>query len=493
MKIQLIRKNWDSIECDALIVPLFEDEGFDEGLPKELDGRLGGLLSEMRRTEEWKGKAGEWTILYRPDELPVQRLLLLGAGKREEYRPDLIRRLLTLAVRRLKGYNFKRIAVFRRSQGDLLRSAQAAVEGVVLATYDPGEYKTVDRAKSFVEEILFATSEAIDTDRVEEVMRRALILGEATNLARQLVNEPGNRINPSRFAEKAREIAEKTALQVKILGEPEMEKLGMNAVLAVARGSDEPARFVVLQHRGAGDDQPPAVFIGKGVTFDSGGLSLKPPQSMEDMKADKAGACAVLAALQAIARLQLVRNVVGIIPLVENLPSGRAQRPGDVIHSMSGRTIEVINTDAEGRLIMADALTYAAAFKPEFIIDIATLTGACVVALGHVRAGLFSNNDTLCSRLLQAAERAGERLWRLPLDSDYRKEIESDIADIKNVGGRWGGAITAAKFLEEFTGGIPWCHIDMAGVDMYTDKDELKGPTGFGVRTLVELLLSDPA
>jgi leucyl aminopeptidase len=232
------------------------------------------------------------------------------------------------------------------------------------------------------------------------------------------------------------------------------------------------------------------VFIGKGVTFDSGGVSLKPAQSMEEMKADKAGACAVLAAIQAVAQLQVPRNVVALLPVVENLPGGKAQRPGDVIRSMSGKTIEVVNTDAEGRLILADALCYAREeFDPAGIVDIATLTGACVVALGRVRAGLFSNNDAWCERLLQAANRCGEKLWRLPLDSEYRKEIESQIADVKNVGNRWGGAITAAKFLQEFVGETPWCHIDIAGVDLFHENQVLEGPTGFGVFTLTQLAL----
>jgi leucyl aminopeptidase len=258
----------------------------------------------------------------------------------------------------------------------------------------------------------------------------------------------------------------------------------------VARGSDEPARFIVLKHLGAPEiEGRAAVFIGKGVTFDSGGISLKPAQSMEEMKADKAGACAVLATMQAVAQLQVKRNVIGIIPAVENLPSGRAQRPGDVIRSMSGKTIEVINTDAEGRLILADAIHYAKQYQPEYIVDIATLTGACVVALGHVRAGLFCNDEELYERLLRAAEISGERFWRLPLDSEYRKEIESQIADIRNVGSRWGGAVTAAKFLQEFVDNVPWCHIDMAGVDVYQENQEGKGPTGFGVRTFVHMVL----
>ena len=325
-------------------------------------------------------------------------------------------------------------------------------------------------------------------ERLEEAVRRGQILGEATNLARSLVNQPGNQINPSRLAERSRVVAEKVGLEVEVLGEPEMQEMGMETLLAVAKGSDEPARFIILKHlKDPKSDAPPIVFVGKGVTFDSGGLSLKSAGSMKDMKADKAGACAVLAAMQAIARLQIERNVVGLIPAVENMVSGRAQRPGDVIRSMGGKTVEIVNTDAEGRLILADALCYASELGPEYVVDIATLTGACIIALGSVRAGLFSNNDELCEKLQRAGDRAGERFWRLPLDDEYRKDLESGIADVKNSGSRSAGAISAAKFLQEFVGELSWCHIDMAGVDLYEDSAEGTGATGFGARTLVEL------
>jgi leucyl aminopeptidase len=492
MKIRVVTGTWDSTECDALFVPLFEDEGLEQELPSKVNEKLRGLLKELRETEEWTGKSGQMTVVHRPSGWKAARLVLLGAGKQAEYDSRVIRNLLMQAVRKVKGYNLRRVAVYRRSRIDSYRAAQAAVEGVILGTYEADEYKTSDRAKNFLEEILLANPGPFEQQAMDEVVRRGEILGQATNLARTLVNEPGNRFNPALLAERAREIAGAVGLQVEVLDEQAMQEKGMNAVLAVARGSDEPARFIVLKHLGAPEDSRPAIFIGKGVTFDSGGISLKPAQSMEEMKADKAGACAVLAAMQAVARLQVRRNVIGIIPAVENLPSGRAQRPGDVIRSMSGKTIEVINTDAEGRLILADAIHYAKQYRPEYIVDIATLTGACVIALGHVRAGLFCNDDQLYERLQRAAEVSGERFWRLPLDGDYRKEIESQIADIKNVGSRWGGAVTAAKFLQEFVGELPWCHIDMAGVDTYQENQEGKGPTGFGVRTFVHMVLEEP-
>ena len=489
MNIRLVTGSWDSIECDALMIPLFEDDNDQEEFTSTLDQKLDGLLSELKSTEEWKAKLGRISVIHRPDQLGARRLILLGAGKRKNYDAQSVRSLMMEAVSQVKGYNLKRLAVYGLGQADTDLSFQAAVEGAVIATYEGDDYKTTDRSPNFIEDILFVVDE--ETAGVEEAIKRGEILGEATNLARRLINEPGNRVNPSSLAQTATELADKYNLEIEVLGEPEMEKREMGAVLAVARGSDEPARFIVLRHRGAPEsDAKPIVLVGKGVTFDSGGLSLKSPQSMERMKSDKAGGCVVLAAMQAIAQLQLKKNIVGLIPAVENLPSGRALRPGDVVRSMSGKTIEVLNTDAEGRLILADALCYGRQLEPEYMVDVATLTGACVIALGDLRAGLFSNHEEISQKLLQASERSGEKFWRLPLDDEYRKEIESSIADIKNVGGRWGGAIIAAKFLEEFVEDVPWCHLDIAGVNLSKENQGLQGPTGFGVRTLVEMVSS---
>lgn len=391
-------------------------------------------------------------------------------------------------VRKFRGSEVESIAVAGWDASDSALSIQACAEGLVIGSYGPDEYKTRDRSRTRIGQAFFCSGDPARKTGLRDALNRGQVLGEATNLARSLVNQPGNRINPARLAEEARSIAEKSGLQIEILDEPAMEDEGMGALLAVARGSDEPARMIVLKHFGAEDDgAPPVVLIGKGVTFDSGGLSLKTSQGMEEMKADKAGACAVLAAMKAVSRLRLPKNVVGILPAVENMPSGRAQRPGDVVRSMSGKTIEVLNTDAEGRLILADAMHYARRLNPACMVDIATLTGACVIALGHVRAGLFSNDDRLAECFFQASDRAGEKFWRLPLDDEYRSLLDSHIADIKNVGKRAAGAVTAAKFLQEFVGDTPWCHIDMAGVDMFQEGGANKGPTGFGVRTMVEL------
>ena len=488
MDFRLAKKKWDGIECDVFIAPLFQDESLEKGLASAIDKKLDGLLSELKNTREWEGKVGQMTIFYRPGQLKMGRLVLLGAGEKDKFDAATIRSLAWQALRKLKGSTLERVAFSQRSAADAPLFAQAVAEGVVLATYECDDYKTEEKSKCPVKDIQLVADENLDSSELEEALRRGEIVARATNLARMLTNEPGNRMNPSLLAAKAHQLAEQNGLEIEVWDEVKMEEKGMNGLLAVARGSEEPPRFIILKHFGAPDRKaPPMVLVGKGVTFDSGGLSLKPSQSMEEMKSDKAGACSVLGAVQAIAQLQVQKNVIGLIAAVENLPSGRAQRPGDVIRSMSGKTIEVINTDAEGRIILADALHYARQLQPECVLDIATLTGACVVALGQTRAGLFCNNEDLYQSILTASDRAGERFWRLPLDEEYAQQIKSKIADIKNVGSRWGGAITAAKFLQEFIGDMPWCHIDMAGVDLFKEGGEASGPTGFGVRTFVAL------
>lgn len=489
MQVRLAEAKVSEVDCDALVLPVFEDESPNAGILKEFDERLGGLLTELKERGEWPTTPGTLSILHRPPNLQASRLILTSCGKKAEVDGFTIRLALTKALHKIRGFQIRRVGVYSRSEFDI----EAAAQGAVLAAFQVDGYKTRDQSRSFIEQIDLISQQAGDRRQLEYAIEKGRILGEATNLARLLTNEPGNSVNPRELARRAGMVADECGLEIEVLDEKAAEKLQMNAFLAVARGSQEPPQFIVIRHLKDPDRKsPPAVLIGKGVTFDSGGLSLKPPQGMEEMKTDKAGACAVLAAMQAIALLEAPKNVVALLPCVENLPGGRALKPGDIVRAMNGTTVEVLNTDAEGRLILADAIAYARQqLHAAFMIDIATLTGACVVALGHVRAGLFGNSDPLCERVLQASEKAGEKLWRLPLDREYRKEIESDIADIKNVGPRWGGAITAAKFLEEFAGDTPWCHLDIAGVDLFRDNNDLKGPTGFGVRTLVEAILSE--
>ena len=492
MKIEVTQQDWTTVECDAMITLLPDDKEQAGAEAKQLDQKLGGLLTQLYESSEFKGETGEILVLYRPRGLKVERLVLAGNGPRPAADFGTIRNSILKAVTKLKGFALENLVVLTPSWATVPASVQAATEGVVLARFNLAEYKTEESSETSIGQVTIAVHDDEQGVSLTERVRRGEVLGEATNLARRLTNEPGNRVNPSSFSVQAEELAEKAGLRIRILDETDLEGLGMNAILAVAQGSSEPARLIVLSHNGSADPaESPIVFVGKGVTFDSGGISLKPAKSMEEMKGDKAGACSVLAAMKAIADLRLPLNVVALLPIVENLPGGKAQRPGDVVHSFSGKTIEVINTDAEGRLILADALSYAKQeFSPRCMVDIATLTGACIVALGHLRAGLFSNNNEFCSEVVEAADQGGERLWRLPLDSEYRKDLESQIADIKNTGNRWGGAIVAAKFLEDFVGETPWCHIDMAGVDLFRENHDVVGPTGFGVRTLVELAIN---
>jgi len=491
MKISVSQQDWMTLKSDAVIVLLAEDQDSEQGRIGAIDQKLGGLLTQVRFSKEFKGEAGDSAVLFRPRGLEVERLVLAGVGPIAGSDFGKIRAAVHRAISKLTGCKLDRLIVLAPSWLVGTESVQAVTEGIVLSKFTPGEYKTEDLARIEIGEVVIQVSRDSGDLDLEDSVTRGSILAEAANLARWLTNEPGNQINPTTFSKHAVKLAEECDLEITILDEDKMEQIGMNAVLAVAQGSSHPAKFIVLNHRGSPDPTArPIALVGKGVTFDSGGISLKPAKSMEEMKTDKAGACSVLAAMQAISKLKVAANVVAVMPIVENLPGGKAQRPGDVVKSLSGKTIEVINTDAEGRLILADALTYARQeFDARCLVDIATLTGACVVALGHLRAGLFSNDDDFCADLMLAADRCGERLWRLPLDREYRKDIESQIADVKNVGSRWGGAIVAAKFLEEFVDNTPWCHIDMAGIDLFHEKNEIEGPSGFGVRTLVELAL----
>ncbi|UCC67499.1 MAG: leucyl aminopeptidase, partial [Armatimonadota bacterium] len=327
-----------------------------------------------------------------------------------------------------------------------------------------------------------------DAEAVSEAARAGRVAGEATNYARRLVNLPPNEVTPSRLAEEAAAAGESTGLEVEVLGPDQLERLGMGAFLAVARGSEEPARLMVLRHRGK-EGGPRIAFIGKGLTFDSGGLSIKPAEKMETMKQDMAGAAAVLGALRAVGQLKLGVDVLGVIPAAENLPSGRAYRPGDIVKALNGKTIEIVSTDAEGRLLLADGLAYARQLGATHLIDVATLTGACIIALGHVAAGVMGNDSPFLEAVLDAGDRAGERMWRLPLFPEYRAQLDSKTADLKNVGGRPAGTITGAWFLREFVGDTAWAHMDIAGT-AWSEKDEphqVEGATGAGTRTLIAL------
>jgi len=469
MHITLDRRPPAEIEADALIVPVFEDRRSD---------RFGA--AEWHDSGEITGKPGEMTLLHRAPGSGAVRVLLAGAGPEAKFDPNGMRKLAGTAVRFLKAKSLKKIALLVESDDEF---AAAAVEGALLGNFDPDRYRTGDRKQ--------AESFTVVGNVSDDAVQRGRIVGEAQNFTRGLVNEPGNLLVPAKIAEAAGAMASAHGLDCETLDEAKMRELGMGALLGVAQGSAEPPVFVVIRYRPAnpGAGGVHLGLVGKGVTFDTGGISIKPADGMEKMKYDMAGGATMIGAMQAIAQLKPAIPVTAFIPCVENMPGSRAQRPGDIVTALSGKTIEVINTDAEGRLILADALVYARRQGCTHLVDAATLTGAIVVALGHLRLGLFSNDDALRDRVLAASDAEGERAWPMPLDDDYKDYLKSAFADLANVGGRWGGAITAAMFLREFAETTPWVHLDIAGT-AWLDEEKphlAKGPTGLPVRTMIRL------
>jgi leucyl aminopeptidase len=475
MKITTERQPVEQIEADALVVPILEDR-------KEERFGAAGLFDGG----EVKGKAFELTLIHHPTGVAAARVLLAGCGRAAEFDAAQLRSVSGAAVRHLKSKSFKNVALALEPDWTADDYVSAAVEGAILGHYEPDLYKT-DNDKTELESFrVVAGGDA----SVEKAVTRGRILAEAQNFTRRLVNEPANRLTPADIAAAARELATEFSLDCEVLDQDQMKGLGMGALLGVAQGSAEPAALIVLRYRpekAAGTAH--LGLVGKGVTFDTGGISIKPAEGMEKMKYDMAGGAGVLGAMRALAQLKPRIPVSAFIPCVENMPGSRAQRPGDIVTTMSGKTVEVINTDAEGRLILADAITYARRQGCTHLVDAATLTGAIVVALGHMRVGLFTNQDAMRDRVLAAANAEGERMWPMPLDADYKDYLKSAFADLPNVGGRWGGAITAAMFLKEFAEDTPWVHLDIAGTAWLDDPKPFlaKGATGLPVRTMVRL------
>ena len=469
---------FEQIEADALIVPVFE------GVREERFG-----AADLTDAGEVTGKPLELTLIHHPPGVSASRVLLAGAGKPDKWDAAQLRSLSGAAVRHLMAKSLKRIALALAPALATGENVSAAVEGAILGEFEPDRYKTGDDRKS-VER--FAVVVEGGSPDLAAAADRGRILAEAQNFTRSLVNEPANRLTPSGLVEAARKLAAEYQLDCQVLDREQMEKLGMGALLGVAQGSAEPPALIVVRYKpAAGATKTHLGLVGKGVTFDTGGISIKPADGMEKMKYDMAGGAAMLGAMQAIAELKPAIPVTAFIPAVENMPGSRAQRPGDIVTSMSGKTIEVINTDAEGRLILADALHYARLQGCTHMVDAATLTGAIVVALGHLNVGLFANDDHLRDRVLAAAKAEGERMWAMPLEDGYKDYLKSAFADLPNVGGRWGGAITAAMFLKEFVGETPWVHLDIAGTAWLDEAKpfQAKGPSGVPVRTLVRLAL----
>ncbi len=495
METRVVAGDIAQIEADAIVVNLFEGDEKAGGATAAVDKALDGAITSLISRGEIKGKFEEVSIVHTFGRLPARIVAIVGLGDREDFGVDKIRGATGQFCRALRKLNCHKIATILHGAGagntELEASAQAITEGAILGLYGFTKYKKPEYED--VDEVLIVVREKEKVPILEPVVGRGKSIAEATNLARDMGNEPANYMTPSQMAETAKELANKYDLGFRVFDREDMEAMGMGALLGVAKGSSQPPKLITLTYKGDERSQEALGFLGKGITFDSGGISIKPSEGMGEMKEDMAGAAAVIAALAAIAQLKPRVNVTGIVPATENLPSGTALKPGDILKAMNGKTIEVISTDAEGRLILADALSYAVKQGLSPLIDLATLTGACRVALGMSYSGLFGNDQDWIDKVLKAAQRTGERMWHMPMPDEYKEQNKSEIADVKNTGNRYGGAITAALFLAEFVDKTPWAHIDIAGPRL-SHKDSghiVKGATGVGVRTLVELSLNE--
>jgi leucyl aminopeptidase len=496
MQIESTNGSYRGLDVQAIAIAVFKDEKADDGFLKDLDSITGGVIKSVIDSEELKGKEAETVYLHLVGngDIKAQRLLLVGVGERSEYTSAQASQMAGTAVRSLRGKNVKSIAVVSRLEGSAEEIASAVVEGAFMALFDPDKYRTEDKEAREISKLVVVL-EGADEGALQRGAERGRIIGESVNFTRDLANEPGAYMTPTNMSERAREVATEFGLSIDVLDEARMEQEGMGSLLSVSHGSDEPAKLIILKYTPADSSASEEgsdllAFVGKGITFDSGGISLKPGDNMELMKYDMTGGATVMGAMRAIAQIKPSIPVLGVVPCSENLPSGKATKPGDVVRAMTGKTIEVINTDAEGRLILADAIAYARKLGATKIVDIATLTGAVSIALGDVNTAVIGTDQELIGEIVAAGKEAGEKFWQLPLDKEYSKQIKSDIADIKNVGGRKAGTITAAAFLKEFTDGVSWAHLDIAGT-AWSDEAKpyrAKGPTGVAVRTFIKIV-----
>jgi leucyl aminopeptidase len=494
MKIHIRKGSLAEHATEAAVVTLFEGETGLAGVAALLDERSGGLIGEVIRLGDFTGRKNEIAVLYVPGGLPAKRILVVGLGKRLDFSAERLRGVFAGAAKQVRSLNIPEFSAclnIANTDLPLERMVETVVEGVILGLYRFLPFKTVDlEREADVTGFTILEQDNAAYKVIRTAAKTAEIVASAANFARDIVSTPSNEMTPTDLANEARESAKGKNIRCTVLDAGQMKDLGMNALLGVARGSHEPPQLIILEYRGGKKSSPFVALVGKGITFDSGGISIKPSDKMDQMKTDMAGGAAVIAAVRAAAELGLPVNLVGIVPATENLPGGKAYKPGDILKSLSGRTIEVVTTDAEGRLILADALTYAGRYKPAVIIDLATLTGACIVALGDHTIGMMGTDEDLKRQIREAADDTGEKVWELPLWEEYHELIKGDAADYKNSGGRAGGAITAAAFLSKFTGGYPWVHLDIAGPAWYAkDKPYIpKGASGVGVRLLVQFL-----
>ena len=496
MEIEVIAGAITRIETGAIIVDFFEGMEHPDGDLAGIDKALDGAISQLISQGEIKGKLNEVTMIHSLGKLPAAQVAVAGLGKKEELSQDRVRMAVGEACRLLQQKGIENVATVALGAGitgiSLEGAAQAVTEGALLGVYSFRRHITKEAEHGELKRLTIVEADETKLPILQQGSYKGRVLAEATKLARDMVNEPANYMTPSHMAETAASLAEAYGLELDVLEREQMQELGMGALLGVTQGSRQRPKFIVLRYRGSDSAQIDLALVGKGTTFDSGGISIKPSEGMQEMKGDMAGGAAVMAAISAIAQLKPKINVVAIAPCAENLPGGEALKPGDVLTAMNGKTIEIISTDAEGRLTLADALGYANKLGAKVIVDVATLTGACHVALGDDCSGVFGNKQELVDRLIAASVDAGELMWQLPMYEQAKEQLKSEVADIKNVGGKWGGAISAAHFLAEFAGDTPWVHLDIAGTSL-SEKERgylVKGATGVTVRTLVNLAIS---
>jgi leucyl aminopeptidase len=494
VQVKVERSKIDQKQTPLLVIGVFEgDPDFPHS--KDLDSAISSSVRETLENKEFRGTFGSSILIYTLGKGPIKKIMLLGLGKREKFTDESARICAGKATRKARDLGIKEFSILQFSNLDE-GLIEVMIEGIALALYSFDKYKESKEPSSKIEEVTILINS--DSPRFQSVVEKANLVVEAVNFARDIGNLPPNDCPPAHLASIAISLAQDYGMKVRVMDRYELENMGMGGIVAVGKGSNNPPKLIVLEYTGTADpQQKPYLLVGKAVTFDTGGISIKPSEKMDEMKFDKCGGCTVLAVMRAIASMKLGVNVVGIVPSVENMPSATSYRPGDIIRMYNGKSVEVLNTDAEGRMILADALSYGiATYTPKAVIDLATLTGAAIIALGANVAALIGSNKQLIDRLRKLSDKTGEKMWELPLYDEYHDQIKSTYADIKNIGGRPGGAITAAAFLSNFVNDVPWVHIDIAGTAWIQEGTHEKsynprGATGFGVRTLVKLLMED--
>jgi leucyl aminopeptidase len=493
MKAQAITGNYSDANVEAIAVAIFKDEKANSSFIKELDELTGGIASSIIKNEEIKGNSGDTALIRFNGKSKANRLLLIGVGEEKDYKASSVGVLAGTAARFLSKRNIKSFVLVTRSNAEAADIAQQTTQCVVTSLYSIDKYKTKDKNDKTIENFVLCVAGA-DEKVLKEGIHRGQIIGESMNFTRDMCNEPANILHPTEMAKRAEKMAKETGLSCEILDEAKMKKLGMGALLSVSVGSDQPPKMIVLKYepkKSTGKKGELLALVGKGVCFDTGGISIKPAENMDAMKYDMSGGGTVIGTMRAIALLKPSVPVLGVVAAVENMPSGKATRPGDVVTAMTGKTIEVLNTDAEGRMILADAVAYAEKHGATSIVDMATLTGAVIVALGDLNTGILGNDQPLVDEVIACGKEVGEDFWQLPVGAGYSKQIKSDIADIKNIGSRGkAGTIAGAVFIQEFVDKAKWAHLDIAGT-AWADADKPhqgKGPTGVAIRSLIKMV-----